>query len=58
MTILFKSNTGLAGALRIEQTAVSVGTKGVRALPGPRRRWLRLPRTAGLPRAVLHAYQH
>jgi hypothetical protein len=58
MIILFNGHTGLAGALRTEQNVASKGHKGVRTLPGARRRWLRLPRAAGLPRPALHAYQH
>ena len=58
MIILFNGRTGLAGTLRIEQNVASTGNKGVRALPRARRRWLRLPRAAGLPRPALHAYQH
>jgi len=58
MIILFNGHTGLAGALRFDQNAVSRGNKRVRALPGARRRWLRLPRPAGPPRPALHAYQH
>jgi hypothetical protein len=58
MIILFNGHTGLAGALRIDQNAVSTGNERVRALPGARRRRLRLVRPAGLPRPALHAYQH
>jgi hypothetical protein len=58
MIILFNPNTGLAGALRIEQDVDSKKERGVRTLSGRRRRRLRSLSAPDWPRPALRAHLH